>query len=214
MKRNMPQVNVYNQHGKDVGTMELNARCFGVLADPALVHEVVVAQAANARSAQANTKTRGEVRGGGKKPWRQKGTGRARHGSIRSPIWIGGGVTHGPRSERNYEKKINRKAKRKALCMVLSDKVSRDRFVVLETPTFTAVKTKDAAAMLAKLPLHRETLYVVPESNPTMMRMVRNIPSVKLVTVNTLNVADALRYPTVLFEKDAVSRFEKTYGTV
>jgi len=210
----MPKVRVYNQEGKETEVLELNSRCFGVEVKPELVHEVVVAQQANARTAHANTKTKGEVRGGGKKPWKQKGTGRARHGSNRSPLWIGGGITHGPRAEQNFTKKVNRKVKRKALCMVLSDKVENERMVVLEKPTFAESKTKLVANMFAKLPLYRETLFVIPESNPSLLRMVKNIPNVKLVTVNTLNVFDAMRYPTILFEKDAVARFEKTYGTV
>ncbi len=205
---------MYNQEGKETGELELRAECFAVEIKPSLVHEAAVAQQAGARSARATVKTRGEVRGGGKKPWRQKGTGRARHGSIRSPIWIGGGVTHGPRPERNWLKKVNRKVKRKALCMALSDRVNDNQFVVLEKPTFSDVKTKLVANMFAKLPLSRRTLFVIPESNPELLRMVRNIPNVKLVTVNAISVLDVLRYPTVLFEKGAVEAFEKNYGTV
>ncbi|MCR4278738.1 MAG: 50S ribosomal protein L4 [bacterium] len=210
----MPKVSVYNQEGKETGTLELSSRCFGVEVKSELVHEVIVAHQANARTAHANTKTKGEVRGGGKKPWKQKGTGRARHGSSRSPLWIGGGITHGPRAEKNFSLKVNRKVKRKALCMILSDKVVNRRMIVLEKPNFKDTKTKEAATLFANLPLYRETLFVIPESNPMLLRMVKNIPTVKLVTVNTLNVFDAMRYPTILFEKDAVARFEKTYGTV
>lgn len=210
----MPRVKVYDFEGKETGELELNPRYFGVEVKPELVHEVIVAQQANARHVLANVKTRGEVRGGGKKPWKQKGTGRARHGSSRSPIWVGGGITHGPNAERNFSKKVNRKIRKKALFMALSDKVSDKRFIVLEKPTFSEPKTKFAAAMLSKLPLFRETLYVIPESNPSLLRMVRNMQNVRLVTVNSLNVADVVRHPTVLFEKDAISSFEKIYGTV
>lgn len=210
----MLKVNIYDIEGKETGSMELNPSCFGVEVKPELVHEAVVAQEANSRRVLAHVKTRGEVRGGGKKPWKQKGTGRARHGSSRSPIWIGGGVTHGPNDARNFAKKINRKVKQKALCMALSDRVTDKRFIVLESSAYPETKTKCVASTLTKLPLHRETLYVIPESNPTLLRMVRNIQRVKLVTVNTLNVRDVVRYPTVLFEKGAVEKFEKTYGTV
>lgn len=210
----MLKVKVYNQEGKETGELELNARCFAVEVKPALVHEVVVAQQAGARSARAKVKTRAEVRGGGKKPWKQKGTGRARHGSIRSPIWIGGGVTHGPNPERNFTVKVNRKVKKLALCMALSDKVTDNRMIVLEKPTFSEPKTKQAVTMFSKLPLYRETLFVIAESNPSLLRMVRNLQNVKLVTVNTLNVLDVVRFPTVLIEKGAVASFEKTYGTV
>ncbi|MBI4139252.1 50S ribosomal protein L4 [Candidatus Uhrbacteria bacterium] len=210
----MPSANIYNQEGQMTGKMELNPSYFGVTVKPALVHEMVVAQQANARKNTGHAKTRGEVRGGGKKPWKQKGTGRARQGSIRSPQWVGGGVAHGPRKERNYSVKVNRKAKRSALYMALSDKVSDEKFLVLEPPVFSEPKTKLAAAMMKRLPVGRKTLFVIPASNPSLLRMVRNLPSVKLVTVNTLNLVDVVSFPTLLFQRDAVGAFEKIYGTV
>ncbi|MCI0479758.1 50S ribosomal protein L4 [Candidatus Uhrbacteria bacterium] len=210
----MPKVIVYNQEGAKTGEMELSAAHFGVKVNPELVHEMVVAQQANARKATGHTKTKGEVHGGGKKPWRQKGTGRARQGSTRNPHWVGGGVAHGPRNERNFGVKVNRKAKRQALFMALSDKVSDGKFLVLEPPTFTEPKTKLAAAMLKALPLGRRTLLVLPASDPSFLRMVRNLQDVKLVTVNALNLVDIVNAPTILFQKDAVPAFEKLYGAV
>lgn len=207
----MPKVNIYNQEGKITGDLELNVKFFGVKPDAALVHGVVVAQLASARTHTGHTKTRGEVRGGGIKPWKQKGTGRARQGSIRAPQWVGGGIAHGPNKERNYALKVNRKVRQKALFMALSDKVASEKFVILEAPTFSAPKTKLAAAMLKKLPLGHRALMVIPASNPALLRQVRNIQDVKLVTVNALNVADVVRYPSVIFQKDAVPVFESLY---
>jgi large subunit ribosomal protein L4 len=204
----MPKVKIYNQDGQATGELELQAALFGVRVKPSLVHDVVVALQALARRTISHTKTRGEVRGGGKKPWKQKGTGRARHGSIRSPIWKGGGVTHGPSKERNYAVKINRKVKRQALLMALSDKVNNERVLVLEAPNFTAAKTKLAAEMLKRLPVGRRVLFIIPQSNPSLLRMVRNLQGVKLVTANTLNLLDVISSSTVLFQKEAVPAFE------
>ena len=207
----MPKVSVYNQEGKTTGELELSVAHFGVKVNSALVHEAVVAQEANRRHSIANTKGRGEVSGTGKKPWKQKGTGRARHGSRRSPIWVGGGITFGPTSERNFEKKMNRKARQKALFMVLSDKVAHEQFLVLEAFTPVAPKTKAMAALLLKLPVNRTTLYVASASNPELVRMARNLKNVQVVTPNSLSVADVLKFGSVVFEKDAVPAFEKVY---
>jgi large subunit ribosomal protein L4 len=196
------------------GQIELNSKFFGVKINPTFVHEMVVAQQANSRTHTGNTKTRGEISGGGIKPWKQKGTGRARQGSIRSPQWVGGGIAHGPTSARNFSVKINRKAKRQALFMALSDKVTDEKLFVLEPPVFSEVKTKIAGAMLKKLPLGRRALIVIPSSDPKFLRMVKNIPDVKLVTVQTLNLVDVVGVPTVVFQKDAVAAFEKIYGSV
>src|SRR3990167_5612152 len=144
---------VYNQEGKEVGAMELPARLFGVELNPDLVHQVMVAQLANARQILAHTKTRGEVRGGGRKPWKQKHTGRARHGSIRSPIWVGGGIVFGPRKDRNYHQKINKKVAKKALLMALSDKVANDKLVLLDSFKLDQIKTKEALTILRNLQL-------------------------------------------------------------
>lgn len=207
----MPNANVYNQQGSVTGKLELNEKHFGVKVNPALVHEVVVAQQANARHPISHTKTKGEVSGGGKKPWKQKGTGRARQGSIRSPQWVGGGITFGPRSERNYSVKVNRKARQKALFMALSDKVADEKLLILESFTPSAPKTKFAAELFHKLPVSRRALAVIPKSDATLMRMVRNLPNVKLVTVNSLNLEDVINSPTVVFWKDTVPAFETLY---
>lgn len=207
----MPSVKVYNQEGKATGELELNAKHFGVKPDQALVHAVVVAQQANARQPIAHTKNRGEVAGGGKKPWRQKGTGRARQGSIRSPQWKGGGVVFGPRNIRNFSVKVNRKVRQKALFMALTDKTESGKFLVLESFKPEAVKTKHAAAMLKALPVVRRALIVVPKPDPEFLRMVRNLPNAKLVTANSLNVVDVLGHQTLVFLKDAVPAFETLY---
>jgi len=182
-----------------------------VKANTALVHEAVVAQRANARQVLAHTKTRGEVRGGGRKPWKQKGTGRARQGSIRSPQWIGGGVVFGPSNERNFSLKINRKAKRQALFMALSDKVASEKLVVLDSVSTEPAKTKLMAEVLKKLPIDRTVLVVASASSPLLMRMVRNLPHVKLVTANSVNLLDVLSYRSIVFLKDAVEAFDKIY---
>lgn len=207
----MPNVKVYNQEGKVTGELELNAKHFGVEPDQALVHAVVVAQQANARRPVAHTKNRGEVAGGGKKPWRQKGTGRARQGSIRSPQWKGGGVVFGPRNVRNFGVKVNRKVRQKALFMALSDKAADAKLFVLESFKPEAVKTRHAAALLKSLPVVRRALIVAPKSDPEFLRMVRNLPNAKLVTANSLNVVDVLGHQTLVFLKDAVPVFETIY---
>ncbi|MEN9558074.1 MAG: hypothetical protein RL141_443 [Candidatus Parcubacteria bacterium] len=207
----MPNVSVYNQDGKATGTLELPAAYFGVKVNAALVHEAMVAQEANRRHAIANVKTRGNVSGGGKKPWKQKGTGRARQGSIRSPQWVGGGITFGPTSERNFSKKMNRKARQKALFMVLSDKVANDGLLVLESFTPPATKTKWMATLLAALPVRRTALYVTAGSNPELIRMARNVKQVQVVTPNSLSVMDVLRVGSVIFEKEAIPAFAQVY---
>jgi large subunit ribosomal protein L4 len=207
----MPHVSIYNQDGKVTGDMQLSDTHFGVKINPAVVHEALLTQQANRRRPVANTKTRGEVRGGGKKPWKQKGTGRARQGSIRSPQWVGGGVVFGPTSERNFARKINKKTKQKALFMALSDKVTNERLVVLESFTPAQPKTKFMATLVTKLPVVRSALYVMPVSNPSLVRMARNLKNVHVVTVQSVNLEDVLRAGTVVFEKDAVAAFEKTF---
>lgn len=208
----MAKTSIYNYEGQSVGQMDLPDRLFAVTPDPALVHEAVIAQRANARQTIAATKTKGMVNGGGKKPWKQKGTGRARQGSIRSPQWKGGGVVFGPNAERNFSIKINRKAKRKALSMVLTDKLMREKLIVLETIMKEPVKTKTFLAMMQKLPVDRTTLMVLGGSDPVAVRMARNLPSVKVVTVNSLNMLDLLTYRSVVFLKDAISALEQIYA--
>ncbi len=208
----MPNVSIYTQDGKTAGEMNLNEAHFGVKGKLSLVHEVLLAQQANRRKAIANTKTKGEVSGGGKKPWKQKGTGRARQGSIRNPQWIGGGIAFGPSSERNFTQKVNRKAKQKALFIALSSKVEDKSLIVIESITTEPAKTKILAGMVHKLPVGRNVLLVAPASNPTLMRMARNLQNVKVVTVQSVNLEDILKYRSVAFLKDAVEAFEKIYA--
>ena len=207
----MTKVSIYNMEGNSARELELAADRYEIKVDPKLVHEVMIASQANARRAIANTKTRGEFRGGGKKPWKQKGTGRARHGSIRSPIWVGGGVTFGPRSERNFSMKINKKLRRKALFMVLSDKVASNQMLLVDAIKTDSPKTKIVAELLKKLPVERSVLFVSAGPNPELMRMVRNLQQVKLVTFNSVGILDLLRYRTVIFEEEAFNAFDKMY---
>ncbi len=209
----MAKVTLYRQDGEKTGELELDAALFEVDANPALVHQAVVAQQANARQVIAHTKGRGEVRGGGKKPWKQKHTGRARHGSSRSPIWVGGGITFGPTKERNFSKKLNRAAKRAALAMTLTDKVRSDKFVAVDSLQFVEPKTKQAAALLQRLPCAgKKTLVVSEPDNRVIARLTRNLPQVDAISAKSVNVVDVLNHEYVLASRDAVSAMEQTFG--
>lgn len=195
----MPTVKVYNQQGKVIREQVLDDAVFGVRANPTLVHDVVVAVESSKRHGTAHTKTRDEVRGGGKKPWKQKGTGRARQGSTRAPQWKGGGVVFGPRTDRNYVKKINKKVRQLAIRMCLSDKVLTDRLVLVDTLAVPETKTKAAVTVLRalRIPLSRRhaAVVVAPQGAGDVTRAVRNIPSVRPARVSTVNVIDLLTYP-------------------
>ncbi len=208
----MPNVPVYSIEGKEAGNMALTDAMFNVKPVSTVIHEVVVGLRANARKSIANTKTRGEVSGGGKKPWKQKGTGRARAGSSRSPIWVGGGITFGPTSERNFSVKINKKLKKKALFMGLTDKVLSNKLFVLEAVNVSMPKTKVMAELVKLLPIDRNALIIGPGAQPELMRMVRNLSNIKLVTVQSVNLLDVLTYRTIIFLKDAVPAFERVYN--
>ncbi len=205
----MKKIKVYNMDGKVVSERELAPAPFDVKVDANLVHLAVEAQQANARTASAHTKTRGEVRGGGKKPWKQKGTGRARHGSIRSPIWKGGGITFGPRSDRNFSKKINRKTKRAAMAMALTDKVAHDGLIGLESLVVEAGKTKTMAAMLKKLPVGRKVLLVLPQSDKMAVRASRNLKNLWTVTAGEMSLVDVLKADTVVAPGATLDLLEK-----
>lgn len=208
----MPKVKVYNMEGSVVGERELNPAIFAVSASPALLHQVAVAARANARLTLAHTKTRGEVSGGGKKPWKQKGTGRARHGSTRSPIWRGGGVTFGPRNDRNWEQRVSKIMKRKALWMCLSDKVASERLILLDSLELTAPKTKLVATLLAKLPISGKALIAVPSiKESTLVRAARNISSVEVIGASSLNVSALLGHETMILPLAALDVVEKTF---
>ena len=208
----MARVTLYNQEGKDVGQVELDASLFEVEINPALVHEAVVAHMANSRIAIAHTKDRSEVAGTGKKPWKQKGTGRARHGSRRSPIWIGGGITFGPRSDRNFSVKFNKKARRKALAMVLSDKVSSGLFFAVEALQAPEGKTKHLTSLLAKLPISgKKMLILVEPQNREISLAARNMPNVKTVPINALNIVELLKKPNVVISKAGIDILTQMY---
>ena len=208
----MAKVTLYNKDGQSVGELLLDAGIFEVEVNPALVHEAVIAQQANARQVLAHTKDRSDVAGTGKKPWKQKGTGRARHGSRRSPIWSGGGITFGPRSDRNFSKKINRKARQKALAMVLTDKVSNDRFIAVEDLKIDDAKTKNLAAVLKKLPVaEKKTLIVLAPENVSTARAAKNIQGISTIPVHSINIVELLAHPYVLISKDAVEILIKNY---
>jgi large subunit ribosomal protein L4 len=208
----MATVTLYNQEGATVGELNLDTALFEVKSNPVLVHQAVVAQQANARRVLAHTKGRGEVRGGGKKPWKQKHTGRARHGSTRSPIWVGGGITFGPTHERNFAKKMNRAAKRAALAMTLSDKVQHEKFVVVDSLVLSEPKTKMAVNVLKKLPVSgKKTLIVVEPDNRLLSRATKNLPRVTAISAKSLNVVDVIAHEFVLASKDAVAVIEQTF---
>ena len=208
----MPKVKVYNTEGKVVGEKELSAAVFGVAINPTMVHEVMVGLMANARQPLAHTKNRGDVSGGGKKPWKQKGTGRARHGSIRSPIWVGGGITFGPRSERDYTKKINKKVKQKAFLMSLSDKTADERLVLLETLESKNGKTKDFAALIGKLPVKGKLTVVTPGKDEKLSRSARNLKKIHLVGAGHIGLMDVLKSDFIIMSSATVDKLESMYA--
>ena len=213
------EVNVYNKQGVEVGKAELPKAIFGVSMKDSVVHQVLISQQSNARQGSAHSKGRGEVRGGGKKPWRQKGTGRARHASIRSPIWKGGGVTFGPTNERNYKKDVNKKMKRKALFMVLSSKIADNQSIIIDDMNLEKPKTKDAALMIKNLlgvvskdQSRNNTFLLIPaKKNRILEKSVNNIQKVSIIPATSLNVEELLLSKYVAIEKDAISVIEKTY---
>lgn len=208
----MAKVTVVSQDGKKVGEENLSSDIFGVEVKSELIEKAVRSFLANKRHAIAHTKTRSERRGGGAKPWKQKGTGRARHGSVRSPIWKKGGVTFGPRSDRNFDVKINKKEKRKALFMSLSSRVNEDAITLLDALDMKEPKTKDAAEMLSKLKLDgKKVLIVLPESNEAVEKSVKNLPKAKVVNAQKLNVYDVVNYTHCVMPVDSVKAIEKHF---
>lgn len=210
----MSKVNVYNLAGEVVGQQELNQAIFGVQVKPTVVQQVVRAQLANRRQSWAHTKTRSEVRGGGKKPWAQKGTGRSRHGSTRSPIWKGGGVAFGPRSDRNYTSRMNKKVRQLALRMVLSDKLADQRLILVNSLALPEIKTKQVAQALGKLPRKgRTTLFVLDKEAKNMSRSSRNLADVMLSGIESLNVHDTLKANTIVLPVSALPMLEQLYAS-
>ena len=206
------KIAVYNQEGKEQGEISLPKEIFQVPMNADLVHQVFISQNANKRQASAHTKNRGEVRGGGRKPWRQKGTGRARVGSIRSPLWKGGGVTGGPRNEKVFTKDIPKKMRRKALYMVLSEKAKNNLVVVLDNMEFENTKTKAIANVIKKLPAGKGSrLVLYPEKNNKIFLSARNIAKTGVSQARNVNVVDLLNYQYVLVSKDGIKEIEQTF---
>ena len=204
----MANVTVYNMEGNEVGTMELNDAVFGVEINEHLVHLAVVRQLANKRQGTQKAKTRSEVSGGGKKPWRQKGTGHARQGSTRAPQWTGGGVVFAP-TPRDYTIRLNKKEKRLALKSALTSRVNENKFIVVDELSFAEIKTKKFAEVLKNLKVEK-ALVVGADANAALS--ARNIPAVKTASVNTINVYDILKYNTVVATKAAVASIEEVYA--
>lgn len=207
----MPNVALYNMEGTPVGEIYLDDGVFGVEVNEAAIYQVVKMQLANKRQGTQSALTRGEVRGGGRKPWRQKGTGRARHGSIRSPIWTKGGVVFAPKP-RDYSYTVPKKIRKLAMKSALSSKVVNNEMVVLDSLKLSQPKTKEMAKVLKNLKVNRKALVVLPEKDEMVQRALRNIPGVKLAYINTLNVLDILNYDTFIATQDAVRRIEEVYA--
>ena len=206
----MANVSVYNMEGKEVGTIELNDAVFGVEVNEHLVHMAVVAQLANKRLGTQKAKTRSEVSGGGRKPWRQKGTGHARQGSTRSPQWTGGGMVFAP-TPRDYTITLNKKEKRAALKSALTSRVNENKFVVVDELKFDEIKTKNFKAVMNNLKVSK-ALVVLADNDQNTVLSARNIPEVKTSLVNTINVFDILKYNTVVATKAAVASIEEVYA--
>lgn len=216
------QTKLFNQLGDIIGDAELPDRIFGLAIKPGVISQVLKAQSANARQVLAHTKGRGEVRGGGRKPWRQKGTGRARHASIRSPIWRGGGVAFGPTKERNFKQKINKKMKRQALFMSLSSKIRDNEFLLLDDFKLNNLKTKEALNIFkqvtSKIEGYRQgkkkmdrLLFVLSNPGDNIQRAIYNLPFVETTSAQNLNVREILENKYLILLKSALSVIEKTY---
>lgn len=208
------KTDLYNLENKSVGVVELPDKIFGVKWKPDLVSQIIEAMRANARHPWAHAKGRGEVRGGGKKPWRQKGTGRARHGSTRSPIWSGGGVSHGPQKERSYEKKINKKMRRAALFSALSKKLSDQELRVIDELHITEPKTKMAAKVISHFRDQKKpvSLLIIPQAGEkNIYRAARNLKKTKTIDPTSLNVYDVLRHKIILIDQRAIGSISEHF---
>ena len=207
----MPKIDVYDITGKKVSEVELNEEIFGIKPNEELVHAAVVNYLANQRQGTQSTKTRAEVRGGGRKPWRQKGTGRARQGSTRSPQWIKGGIALGPKP-RSYTYKVNKKEKRLAIKSVLSSKVIENELVVVDKLAFDEIKTKNMATALTNLKVEGKALILLPEKNENVQKSARNIEGVKTSLVNTINAYDLVKYTKLVVTVDTIKKLEEVYA--
>ena len=207
----MPKIDVYSIDGKKVKEVELNEAIFGIKPNKAVVHSVLVNFLANQRQGTQNTKTRSEVSGGGRKPWKQKGTGRARQGSIRAPQWIKGGIALGPKP-RSYYYTVNKKEKRLAVKSVLSSKVLENELTVVDSLNMKEIKTKEMVKTLSNLKVEGKTLILLPERNENIQKSARNIEGVKTLLVNTINVYDLLKYKNLVITLDTVKKLEEVYA--
>ncbi len=209
---------VYNREGQVIGEAELSEKIFGLKPNEALVHQALVAQTSNERQVLAHTKDRSEVRGSGRKPWKQKGTGRARVGSVRSPIWKGGGVTFGPTSDRNFSKKLNDKMRKKALCIVLSDKIADKRLAIVDDLSMTEFKTKTLKKAIQSVSEKafeikgRATILIIDKAPQSATKAsARNLPELKMLNVENLNIVDLLKYKAIIATSEAVKVIEERY---
>ena len=207
----MPKVDVYDIKGKKVSDVELAEAIFGIEPSEAIVHSVLVNYLANQRQGTQSTKTRAEVRGGGRKPWRQKGTGRARQGSIRAPQWIKGGIALGPKP-RSYRYTVNKKEKRLAIKSILSSKVLENELTVVDAFNFDSIKTKQMVNALTNLKVEGKTLIVLPENNKNVLMSARNIEGGKTITLNNINVFDLLKYNNLVLPLETVKKIEEVYA--
>ena len=203
----MPSIDVYNVEGKKVSSVDLKEEIFGIEPNEAVVHSVLVNFLANQRQGTQSTKTRAEVRGGGRKPWRQKGTGRARQGSIRAPQWIKGGIALGPKP-RSYKYTVNKKERRLAIKSLLSSKVLENELTVVDSFNFDSIKTKQMVNALTNLKVEGKTLIVLADKNENVQKSARNIENVKTLQVNTINVYDLLKYKNLVLTLDTVKKLE------
>ena len=207
----MPKIDVYNIEGKKVSNIELNENVFGIKPNEKIVHIALVNYMANQRQGTASTKTRAEVAGGGRKPWKQKGTGRARQGSIRAPQWIKGGIALGPKP-RSYKYTVNKKERRLAIKSILSSKVLEKELTVVDKLELAEIKTKTMVKALADLKVEGTTLIVLPENNKNVLMSARNIEGVKTITLNNINVYDLLKYSKLVLPLDTVKKLEEVYA--
>lgn len=208
----MLKIDLYNQEGKKTGDVSVSDEIFGQKFNKDLVHQALVRQHANARLGMiAHTLTKGEVSGGGKKPYRQKGTGNARQGSIRNPHWVHGGVAFGPRNNRNFKQMMPKKQRRQALFSALSVKMAEGKIIALEAYTNEAIKTKTFEQMLHKLPIEKDVLVVLPAKNQVIEKSSNNLPYVKSIQVSYLNIADLQKYDHVLFMKESLKKMEEVF---
>ncbi len=207
----MTKIDIYNQTGEKASQIELNSKIFNAKVNDDLIYQAVLTQLGNARRSNAHTKTRGEVAGSGIKPWKQKGTGRARIGDIRAPHWTGGGVIFGPRNQKNYSKRFPKKMRKAALAMALTERVKEKRIIVINSLELKNIKTRDAQKALAKLPITEGNILIIAESNKNNTLSFRNLPYVKLINVNNINIYDILKFNWIIFTADSLKKLETNF---